>query len=95
LSLPDRLAALEGKLARCTVDATTNEVVITGANLRLLNGLGFTHTMNGMANLIMGYNEPREGWENRRTGAHKVTVGKQHTQFLQRRRVSGRPPERG
>jgi hypothetical protein len=94
LSLPDRLAALEGMLARLTLDAATNEVVITGANLRILNGLGFTDTMNGIGNLIMGYNEPREGGENRRTGSHKVAMGKQHTQFLQLRRVGGRPPER-
>jgi hypothetical protein len=78
LSLPDRLAALEGKLAKLTFDAATNEVVITGANLRILNGLGFTDTTNGMGNLIVGYNEPREGGENRRTGSHNVVVGKQH-----------------
>jgi hypothetical protein len=94
-SLPDRLAASEGKLARLTLDAATNEVVITGANLRILSGLGFTDTMSGRGILVMGYNEPREGWENRRTGSHKVTVGKQHTQFLHLRRVGGRPPERG
>jgi hypothetical protein len=61
LSLPDRLATLEGKLARCTLDAATNEAVNTRANLCLLNGLRFTDTMNGMDNLIMGYNEPRVG----------------------------------
>jgi hypothetical protein len=60
LSLPDRLAALEGKLARFTLDAATSEVVSTGANLRLLNGLGFTDTVNSMGNLIMRYNEPRK-----------------------------------
>jgi len=78
LTLPDRLAALEGKLAKLTFDAATNEVVITGANLRLLNGLGFTETTNGTGNLIVGYNEPRDGGENRRTGSHNVVVGKQH-----------------
>jgi hypothetical protein len=55
LSLPDRLAASEGKRARPTLAAATNKVVITGGNLRLLNGLGFTDTMNGRGNLIMGY----------------------------------------
>jgi hypothetical protein len=78
VSLPDRLAALEGKLAKITFNAATNEVVITGANLRLLNGLGFTDTTNGTGNLIVGYNEPHEGGENRRTGSHNVVVGKQH-----------------
>jgi hypothetical protein len=78
LSLPDRLAAVEGKLTSVTFDAAANEVVITGANLRLRNGLGSTETTNGLGNLIVGYNEPREGEENIRTGSHNVVVGKQH-----------------
>jgi hypothetical protein len=81
LSLPDRLAASEGKLDRCTVDAATNEAVSTGANLRLLNSLRFTDTMNGMGNLIMGYNEPRKGGENRRTGSHKGRWGSSTHEF--------------
>jgi hypothetical protein len=88
LSLPDRFAAIERKLAPLTFDAATNEVVITGANLRIINGLGQTdcgpqdHPIpdcpNGLGNLIVGYNEPREGEENRRTGSHHVVVGPQH-----------------
>ena len=78
LPLPDRLAAVEGKLAKLTFNAATNELVITGANLRLLNGMGVTETTNGTGNLIVGYNEPREEGENRRTGSHNVVVGKQH-----------------
>jgi hypothetical protein len=88
LSLPDRFAALERKLAPLTFDAATNEVVITEANLRIINGLGQTdcrpqdHPMpdcpNGLGNLFVGYNEPREGGENIRNGSHNVVVGKQH-----------------
>jgi hypothetical protein len=78
LSLPERLGALERKLASVTFNAATHELVITGANLRLLNGLGSTDTTNGLGNLIVGYNEPREGEENIRTGSHNVVVGKQH-----------------
>jgi hypothetical protein len=88
LSLPDRFAALERKLAPLTFNAVTNEVVITGANLRIINGLGQTdcgpqdHPMpdcpNGLGNLFVGYNEPREGGENIRNGSHNVVVGKQH-----------------
>jgi hypothetical protein len=79
LSIPDRFAALERKLAPLTFDAATNEVVITGANLRLLNGLGSTETTNGLGNLIVGYNE--------RGGGETAPV-------LQCRRVGGRPAER-
>jgi hypothetical protein len=78
LPLPDRLAALERKLAPLTFDAATHELRITGVNLRLLNGLGATDTTNGLGNLIVGYNEPRDGGDNRQTGSHNVVVGKQH-----------------
>src|SRR5215471_10522055 len=54
-----RLAALEYKLQY--VSGGPNEVVITGANLRIVNGLGRTETINGLGNLIVGYNESREG----------------------------------
>jgi hypothetical protein len=73
----DRLQALEEKLAAITFDAATNEVIITGANLRIVNGLGTTDTTNGLGNLIVGYNESRGG-ENVRTGSHNVVVGQQH-----------------
>jgi len=53
------------------------EVVITGANLRLVNDLRATATTNGLGNLLVGYNEPREG-ENVRTGSHNVVVGQGH-----------------
>jgi hypothetical protein len=77
-SIPDRFAALERKLTALTFDAATNEVVITGANLRLVNGLGSTETTNGLGNLIVGYPEPRDRGETRQTGSHNVVVGKQH-----------------
>src|SRR5262245_61337384 len=54
-----RVAALEYKLQYFSGGA--NEVVITGANLRIVNGLGTTDTTNGLGNLIVGYNELRGG----------------------------------
>jgi hypothetical protein len=77
LSLPDRLEALEGKLASVTFNAATHELVITGANLHLRNGMGSTETTNGLGNLIVGYNESRQE-ENVRTGSHNVVVGQRH-----------------
>src|SRR5262249_7854663 len=50
-----RLAVLEYKLQY--ISGGPNEVVITGANLRIVNGLGSTETTNGLGNLIVGYNE--------------------------------------
>jgi hypothetical protein len=54
-ALARRLATLEYKLQY--IDGGPNEVVITGANLRIVNGLGDTQTTNGLGNLIVGYNE--------------------------------------
>jgi hypothetical protein len=53
------------------------EVRITGANLRLVNGLRATATTNGLGNLLVGYNEPRQGG-NVETGSHNVVVGQGH-----------------
>jgi hypothetical protein len=85
--LDHRLVALEDTLAAFTFDTANNEVVITGANLRIVNGLGTTDTTNGLGNLIVGYNEPRpsiprpDGQSsdpNNRTGSHNVIVGREH-----------------
>jgi hypothetical protein len=78
-ALEQRVSALQDKLAAVTFDATTNEVIISGANLRLINGLGDTNTTNGLGNLIVGYNEPRDDGKDTRTGSHNVVVGRAHT----------------
>ena len=88
--LAQRVAALESLLKHFSRKG--NEVRITGANLRIVNGLGSTTCTdeqgepipdcpNGLGNLIVGYNEPRpedEGFENIRTGSHNVVVGQEH-----------------
>ena len=76
--MAERMAILEDKLAAMAFDAAANEVVITGANLRIVNGLGSTETTNGLGNLIVGYNElrpPESGLLNNRTGSHNVVIG--------------------
>jgi hypothetical protein len=92
-SLSQRLAALEQKLKYLTVVTAADappEMGITGANLRIVNGLGSTDCTheqdnpipdcrNGLGNLIVGYNELREsGDEEFRTGSHNVVVGQGH-----------------
>jgi hypothetical protein len=42
-----------------TVDTATHTVLFTGADVQIVNGLGSTATLNGLGNLIVGYNEPR------------------------------------
>ena len=81
----DRMATVEKKLAAMDFDDAANEVVISGANLRIINGLGATETTNGLGNLIVGYNEPRPlsdlppdigGPPEVRTGSHNIAVGR-------------------
>src|SRR5687767_2066885 len=81
--LAQRVAALEHRLRYFTVMSDAEvppEVVITGANLRIVNGLGRTDCTtdwgeipdcpNGLGDLIVGCNEPHvdEGAENVSTG---------------------------
>jgi hypothetical protein len=76
----ERMAIMEKKLAAMDFDDAANEVVISGANLRIVNGLGATDTTNGLGNLIVGYNEsrvPRFPFDVR-TGSHNVVVGQGH-----------------
>jgi hypothetical protein len=76
--MTERMATLENKLSAMTFDGAANEVVIAGANLRIVNGLGGTETTNGLGNLIVGYNEERGGGYDNRTGSHNVVIGSQH-----------------
>jgi len=74
--LENEVAQLEDKLVHIT--SSSDEVTITGANLRIVNGLGSTNTTNGVGNLIVGYNETRgDGFTDTRTGSHNVVVGRQ------------------
>jgi hypothetical protein len=78
--MAERMATMEKKLAAMDFDDAANEVVISGANLRIVNGLGSTETTNGLGNLIVGYNEPRPP-DVRPTihpGSHNIVVGSNH-----------------
>ena len=80
-SLWQRVSALERTLTHVssvTGEGGRPEVVITGANLRIVNGLRGTATANGVGNLLVGYNEPRDNGGNARTGSHNVVVGQGH-----------------
>ena len=95
--LLQRFLAIERKLEHVTSVVGPEgfpELVITGANLRIVNGLGSTDCLkgdnpiagepipdcpNGLGNLIVGYNEPSQQGENVRTGSHNVVVGQAHS----------------
>lgn len=68
-----RLADLEDKLFHFS--RSGNEITITGANLNIVNGMGSTETTNALGNLVIGYNELREGLADVRDGSHMLVVG--------------------
>ena len=53
----ERRAAVAKQLSARACAETANDVVLTGANLRIVNGLGRTDTTQGLGNLLVGYNE--------------------------------------
>lgn len=52
-------------------------VVFSGVNLHVNNGAGATNTVNGVGNLIVGYDEARTSG-NDKTGSHNVVIGRRH-----------------
>jgi hypothetical protein len=50
---------------------------ISGVNVQIVNGQGFTSMVNGLGNLIVGYQENRQGI-NDRSGSHNLVVGDWH-----------------
>jgi hypothetical protein len=68
-----QIASLQSKLVHFS--RSGNEVFLSGANLHIVNGQGGTDTINGLGNLIVGYNEARGDGTDNRTGSHNLVVG--------------------
>ncbi len=74
-ALQAQVAALQGLLQHFS--RSGNELYISGANLNIRSGSGTTNgTVNGLGNLIVGYNE--NSFAATRTGSHNLVVGMQH-----------------
>jgi hypothetical protein len=91
-----RLTAIEEILARFSVSEDGTTLVLTGMNLQIVNGTGATDgdagegpTVNGLGNLIVGYDEPLEedgpdepedpdDEAGPKSGSHNVVVGARH-----------------
>jgi len=74
--LMDRVQELEAKLACLSKDG--DNVVFEKCNVYIRNGSGKTDgAMNGLGNLIIGYNETT-GENLKRTGSHNLVIGPQH-----------------
>jgi len=74
--LTDRVQELEAKLACMTKDG--NEVIFEKCNVHIRSGSGKTDSVvNGLGNLIIGYNEG-SGEHIKRTGSHNLVIGPEH-----------------
>jgi len=75
-SLQAQITTLQNLLQGVTRSA--NNIYITGANLHIRSGSGSTSgTVNGLGNIIVGYNETRGTGDNR-TGSHNLILGTRH-----------------
>jgi hypothetical protein len=67
----DALTSLTEHLSR-----SGNDLYVTGANLHIVDGSGDTYgPVNGLGNLIVGYNHPRGMGKDDRSGSHNIVVG--------------------
>ncbi len=79
-ALEARVAELEALLVNLSVQG--GNLVLTGMNLQILSGSGSTEgPVNGLGNLIVGYNEDQAGSDDPevRIGSHNVVIGDDHT----------------
>ena len=79
-----RIVQLETQLAQVTallenVSRQGNDITFSGVNVHIVDGSGGTAgTVNGLGNLIVGYNETRNDGTDNRTGSHNIVVGSRH-----------------
>lgn len=71
---------IEGLDTYLSVDEATNTVLISGANLQVVSGGGYTEApVNGTGNVIIGYDEidPFDGIG--KTGSHNLVIGRKNS----------------
>ena len=74
------VAALTDKLACVSSSSDSTDLVFEGCNIHVHNGDGLTNSVNGLGNVIIGYNEDvTEPTPKVRTGSHNLIVGIDHT----------------
>lgn len=74
--LYDKVAALETTFAGVT--RTDNVITFSGVNVMIVSGTGHTYDPpNGLGNLIVGYDEPRDSGSDK-TGSHNIVLGSQN-----------------
>jgi hypothetical protein len=92
-SQENRIAELEANLPsaaaleflnnlQAVMSVQSDNVVFSGVNVHVRNGQGSTITVNGLGNLIVGYDEPRASG-NDKSGSHNIVIGRRnnYTQY--------------
>ncbi len=75
-NLQSQLDALNTLFANVT--RTGNDITFSGVNVHIVSGSGTTDgTVNGLGNLVVGYNEERTSG-NDKTGSHNIVIGSMH-----------------
>lgn len=85
----NRVAALEAKTKFISANAAAKTTTFTGCNVYIQNGLGATNgnpanpsgppVLNGLGNLVVGYNGLRHDPLEVRTGSHNLILGDQNS----------------
>jgi hypothetical protein len=74
---------LKAKMACISGKSDAYDVYFDGCNVHVRNGAGATDSINGLGNLVIGYDEDWFGDENTpassKTGSHNLVVGPGHT----------------
>jgi uncharacterized coiled-coil protein SlyX len=74
VTLGDRITPLETKTAPLSVSGS--DFVISGKNVHIVDGSGFTESTSGLGNLTIGYNASRSPMDTDvRTGSHNLILG--------------------
>jgi hypothetical protein len=73
-------ASVDGLSTYLSVDTLNDEVIFSGANLFVQSGSGSTDgTVNGLGNLIIGYNADIDAEVETRIGSHNLVIGDEHS----------------
>ena len=79
--LEDKVAALEEKLSKISYEPKglngLPTVKVSGANLQVVNGSGAIQNLNGLGNVIIGYDE--HAADIKQTGSHNLVIGDRQT----------------
>jgi hypothetical protein len=81
--LKGRIAVLENNSVltlngALSFDSSTATALFSGVNVKIVNGAGQTDSINGLGNLVVGYDETNLDRGSDKSGSHNLVVGSQN-----------------